>query len=100
MDREIDQGSLAIEVFIIVGVRLYREGLEAALTHRDSVHVVGSAGSFEAALERVAESRPSVVILDVSLHRSLALIREIRAMAPEVRVVAFAISESEHEIVA
>jgi two-component system, NarL family, nitrate/nitrite response regulator NarL len=102
MDREItvEHESLPVEVLLVVGVRLYREGLEAALDGRESIQVLGSASDFDEALDRASELRPSVVILDVGIHRSLALIRELRTAAPDVRVVAFAISESEHEIVA
>lgn len=89
-----------IHVFVVAEVRLYREGLSASLLERANLRVVGTASSFDDAVLRTRAAQPHVVVLDVGMPRCLALIRAIRAESPTTRIVAFAINESDYEIVA
>jgi len=92
--------SIQIRVLVVAGVRLYREGMAASLRERKEIQVVGMAGSFDEAVTLTMALRPHVIALDVGVDSSLAIIRTIRAECPSSRVVAFALSESDQEILA
>jgi DNA-binding NarL/FixJ family response regulator len=90
----------AISVVIVAAVRLYREGLVAALSRREGVTVLGAAGDFVEARAAISDLGPDVVVFDVSLPAALELIDELRCEAPDLRVVAFAVSPSSADIIA
>jgi DNA-binding NarL/FixJ family response regulator len=84
----------------VVGrIRLYRDAITALLEDNDPAarHYFGI-GPEE--LSTLAETAPTVVLLDLSCHDSLQLLPMIVQHAPEARVVAFGLSESDDEIVA
>jgi DNA-binding NarL/FixJ family response regulator len=64
-------------------------GLVAALDRQPDLAVVAVAEDAAAALRRVLETRPQVVLVDAGLgdHDSHALVAEILQAAPEVRVI-------------
>lgn len=88
-----------IRVVILSDVRLYREALTELLARHDLV-VVGSAAERRACLARIAESRPGVVLVDMAMADALVAVRSILLTAPQVRVVALGVTESEAEVVA
>lgn len=89
-----------IRLVVISDVRLYREGLAAALARRDSIAVVGTATSCSAdALDQVGALRPDVVIVDMATRDSLAGVRALATLAPSTKIVAFAVDELESQIV-
>ena len=87
-----------LRVFVIVDVRMYREGLSESLTGRAGLVVVGSAASESEALESVQVLSPDVIIVDTSTRQSLDLIRELRRSTPSSRILAFAVEEDETAI--
>ena len=86
-----------IRVMIVGDVRLYREGIAASLEHRVDLEVVCTAQSSDAH-RRSVECDPDVVVLDMATSHSLDLIREFESSAPRTRVVAFAVEETEHDV--
>src|ERR1700742_3912554 len=68
-------------VFIVAGIRLFREGLATALQREFGFSVIGAAAS--AAAFREAD----VVLLDAQTPGAGGAIREILAAQPEARVV-------------
>jgi two-component system, NarL family, nitrate/nitrite response regulator NarL len=86
-----------VYVVTIVGVRLYRDGLERALAGADAVRLVGSAADVDAAEPVIRREAPDVVLLDVAAGD--AAIRQVRATAPGAAVVALAIAEDEHDVI-
>jgi DNA-binding NarL/FixJ family response regulator len=89
-----------ITVFVLVGVRLYREGLDRGLAGANSLRVIGSAADPDEALERIATLHPDVLVLDLGEAASLGVAREIRAAVPATKVVALAINEAGPDVVA
>lgn len=83
----------AIRAFVVVDVRMYREGLSAGLNGRSGLVVVGSAATRTEALERVQALTPDVVIVDVATRDSLELIGDLRRSVPSTRILAFAVEE-------
>jgi len=68
---------------------LFREGLRAVLDSVRDFRVVGEAADAAAALELVADKRPHVVVVDVTLAASsgIDVTREIVKRSPESRVL-------------
>jgi two-component system, NarL family, nitrate/nitrite response regulator NarL len=83
---------------IISDVRLYREGLAFSLARDRRIAVVGIAHSLDEALPIIVGVRPDVVVLDMATAESLAMPKAICAAAPQTKIVAFAVGETEHDI--
>ncbi|MFF1903662.1 response regulator [Kitasatospora sp. NPDC058218] len=78
-----------VRVFLVEGNPLIRIGLGAVLTN-DTVRLVGAAPDAEACLERIADTDPDVVLLDLDGPRGsgLAAVRSLVRRFPAVGVVA------------
>ena len=79
---------------------LFRTGLVTLLTEQ-GVHVVGEAGTGEAALRVVREIAPDVVVMDLNMPgiSGVEATREITAVAPRTRVVVLTISADDNDVV-
>jgi len=86
-----------IRVMIVGDVRLYREGIAASLEHRADLDVVCTGPSSDAP-RRLVDCDPDVAVVDMASRDSTELIRRFSSATPHVRVVAFAIGETEHDI--
>jgi DNA-binding NarL/FixJ family response regulator len=90
--------SEAIGVFVLAGVRLYREGLVEALDRSGTIDVVGVAANPEIALREVDRLRPAVAVLDVAGPAGLELVRELRSAMPATRIVVLAIAGAADDV--
>src|SRR5262249_5538100 len=97
-----ETSSVAIRprIFILSDVRLYRESLARSLSHRYEIEVIGAAAPSPGTLMEIANSAVSAVILDVAMPSALSLPRELVRLAPRIKVVAFAVREVDHELIA
>lgn len=86
-------------ILIVSSVRLYREGVLLSLAQTQEIEILGAADPSEAFL-RISDLRPDVVLLDCSLDDSLSLPRRLREIAPTVKMVAFAISGVDQDVIA
>ena len=89
-----------VRVVVAAEVKLYRQGLVAALGANGGIEVVGEASDARVAREQVGVLGPDVMILDVSLHGSLDLIEELRSTGASAHVIAFAVSPHSADIIA
>ncbi len=88
-----------LRVLIAADTRLYRDGLAYALRERaQAMEIEASPGEGEL-LEAVGAA-PDVLLLDVSMPCGLETLREVKARAPGVPVLALGISEVEPDVVA
>ena len=87
-------------IFILSDVRLYREGLAWSLSQRPEIEVIGAAAPTAATLVEISRSAAMAVLLDVAMPGALNLPREIVRLTPAIKVIAFAVSETEHELMA
>jgi DNA-binding NarL/FixJ family response regulator len=87
-----------IRVLVVSSVRLYREGVAAALDRRDSITVVGTASGVNEAIARVASDNARVVIVDVSAEDGRAAVRAMTVAHPHAKVIALAIDERAADI--
>lgn len=76
---------------LVVGdIALFREGIGAGLERTGRFEVVGAV-DIERALEIVAEAAIDVVVLDTSRHPAAEQARELAAVCPDVKIVAFGV---------
>ena len=87
-----------IRVFIVAGIRLYRDGLADVLARSEGLFVVGAHAGGGGALAHLALSRPDVALLDMATPQSYAMAREVHQSNPEISVVALGIKASEPEL--
>src|SRR3954468_23497168 len=96
-DQLLRRGS---DVFVLVHVRLYRDGIADALAADPRFRLVGTAGSLAEAerqldaLDRV----PDVLLVDLGLPDGAGAARAIHAGSSTVSIVALAVRESDEEI--
>jgi DNA-binding NarL/FixJ family response regulator len=78
-----------IRVLIADDEPLMRAGIKAILGTADDIEVVGEAGDGREAVQIALERRVDVAVLDIRMPRTdgLAAARELKAVAPDVRVV-------------
>jgi len=90
-----------IEIFVLVSVRLYRDGIADALQQDRRFRVVGSAASLGAArqaLETYTEA-PDVALVDVDLEEGVDAARTLRSEWPGTTIVALAVRENDEDVV-
>src|SRR5688572_8689636 len=78
-----------LKVLLVDPHEIVRQGLRALLRRLEDVEVVGEAANGHAALQVAADLCPDVVIADFALPQMGVGIENLRAVFPEVRVVAF-----------
>jgi DNA-binding NarL/FixJ family response regulator len=86
-----------IRVLIADDHGIVRSGLRMLLERQGDMEVVAEAADGVSALERSQAERPDVAVLDVSMPRMTGLqaAREIRAHAPETRVLLLSMHDDE-----
>jgi DNA-binding NarL/FixJ family response regulator len=80
-------------VVVVVGVRLYRDGLSAEFDRTPGFDLVGSRSAATEAAELVRARRADVVLLDIAGADGCAVVRAVRSAYPGVRVVILGIEE-------
>ena len=87
------------QIYLVSDVRLYREGLVACLALQGRLTILGVGGS-EDAIDRITTLRPQVVLLDLAACDSLNIPHRAKEILPAVKVVAFAVAETEEHVLA
>lgn len=88
-----DNARAPVTILIAVAVRLYRDGLAAALSAHKHLRIEGTAGTSLEAQAAVRHLQPDVVIVDVSLEDVRSLMGALRAESSRSRILAFAVRE-------
>ncbi len=101
MSREIEvdvpRDDETINVMVVSDVRLYREGLAGSLAQRHRLSVVCTANNVDD-MTHLVVCDPDIVVLDMSARGSLGVIRRISSSASRARVIAFAVEETERDV--
>jgi two-component system nitrate/nitrite response regulator NarL len=80
-------------------VRLYRDGLVRALAGSADVEVVGAAPISEASLPLLVDTSPDIVLLEAAAASRPEVVQSILEVAPQAKVVAFAIADEEQDAI-
>lgn len=91
--QPIDNRLVRTTVLIVVAVRLYREGLVAALRAHPQLAIHETSGAAGEVLARARALQPDVVVVDVSRPGFCELVRSLRADDSSARVLAFAVDQ-------
>lgn len=86
-------------VYVASQVRLYREALAESLAAERTLRVAGQ-GNCVQALAEIGVLRPDVLLLDLAFPNSLAVPRAAFVVVPGLRIVAFAVSDVEADVLA
>jgi DNA-binding NarL/FixJ family response regulator len=76
---------------------LFREGLRSLLSTHEDLHVLGEAENGQEALRAVAERKPDLLLIDLSMPKmgGLDAIREIKRYEPEMKILVLTVHETE-----
>jgi DNA-binding NarL/FixJ family response regulator len=87
-------------IFVLSDVRLYREGLAWSLSQRPEIEVIGALAPSEGAIAQIVGSSVTAVLLDFSMAGALDIPKTLNRISPEIKIVAFAVNEVDHELIA
>jgi two-component system, NarL family, nitrate/nitrite response regulator NarL len=89
----------SIRMVIVIGVRLYRDGVSAAFRRQADFDVVAIGSDASDAAELVGTHEADVALLDLSGHDRPQVVRAVRAARDGVRVVILGIDESAEDVI-
>jgi DNA-binding NarL/FixJ family response regulator len=89
-----------IRVLIVTHVRLYRDGLVQAIGEDARFVVAGTARTPFEAVESVQRSRADIALIDAMTVDLDSAVPALRAVVPDLRVLALAVPETEGDVVA
>jgi two-component system, NarL family, nitrate/nitrite response regulator NarL len=93
-------GPRVTRIAIVSEIRLLREGLAALLADRTPHAVIGTADASETLPSYLRTFNPDVVLVDAMTARRQDVTRCLRAPAPSIRLIAFAVAEETEDVLA
>jgi len=86
-----------IRVILADDHAILREGIKSLLAKRDNIEIVAEATNGREAMNRVAQFRPDVVVLDISmpLMDGLEATRQIKKESPDTKILILTMHEDE-----
>jgi two-component system nitrate/nitrite response regulator NarL len=85
---------------IVVGIRLYREGLAHLLGTQDGIQIVGAECDGRSAALRLDETAPDVALVELGIPDLDAITRALAGRSPSIPLVAIGITDSDSEVLA
>ena len=91
---------MPLELLILSDIRFIREGLAEVLGHNGAFLIAGVATDVEHACALARSASPRVMLVDTALPHGIAAVASLRKCALEAKIVAFALTETETEVIA
>lgn len=100
LEPEAAPRAARIRMVLVDDHLLVRQGLQALLELEPDLEVAGEAGDAATALDVVRRTRPDIVVTDVAMpgRSGLAVLGELRACCPELRILVLSAHSSEEYI--
>jgi DNA-binding NarL/FixJ family response regulator len=76
-----------VRALIVSDLRIYRDGVSAALRADPGIVVVGVAAHTNEASHRVSETSPTVAVMDARMPDGADVVRAVRALNGEIQIV-------------
>lgn len=76
-----------VRALIVSDLRIYRDGVSAALRADPGIEVVGVAAHTNEATHRVTERSPTVAVMDARMPDGIAVVRALRAQGDGIQIV-------------
>jgi DNA-binding NarL/FixJ family response regulator len=76
-----------VRALIVSDLRVYRDGLSAALRADPGIKVVGVAAHPNEATHRVTETSPTVLVMDTRMPEGVAVVKALRALDDGIQIV-------------
>jgi DNA-binding NarL/FixJ family response regulator len=89
----------ATRAIVASSLRLLRDGLTDALGKSSAIHVVETAADADRLRALIRQLEPDVVLLDIEMPGSLALVHAVHDLDPAPTIVAFAVSDADDALV-
>ncbi len=85
----MEPSQLPLRILIVDDHQMFREGIRRRLEQEPDITVVGEAASAEDALAKVAQTNPTIVLLDIRLPRvsGIELARRLRQQWPDLKIL-------------
>jgi two-component system nitrate/nitrite response regulator NarL len=93
-------GDHSTRVLVVADVSVHRDSLVEQLDREPGIQVVAATSDLAEGVEEVWTLSPDLVLLDVAAEERVEAIAALVASVPDVRVVAFAVPETESDIIA
>jgi two-component system, NarL family, nitrate/nitrite response regulator NarL len=87
-------------VFIVVGIRLYREGLAQLLTAQEGFTVVGTESDGRMAAAQIEHLTPDVALVEMGIRDLDVIAGALAARSPQIPLVALGIADSDTDVLA
>ena len=86
-----------IKILVVDDHILYREGLRSVLANQSDIEIIGEATNINAAISKIKELTPDVVLLDISppVMRGIDHIKQIKKINPEIKILTITLQEGE-----
>jgi DNA-binding NarL/FixJ family response regulator len=97
---ESADGERTSRVLLVADVSVHRDGLVEQLDREPGIQVVGATSDHAESVAEVWTLSPDLVLLDVAAEERVEAIAALVDAIPDVRVVAFAVPETESDIIA
>ncbi len=83
------QRDRTVRVFVVEDHPIMREGIELLVNEEPTMSICGQTGQTEGALDKIKESGPDILVVDLMLpgRSGLDLIEDVRAGCPDVRII-------------
>ena len=100
-NKDSKKHSNAIRILLVDDHVLMREGLIQLLSLEEDIQIVGEASDGFEALEKIAQERPDIVLLDIHLPivDGIAVVRQITHQFPEVATLMLTMYRQNQQIV-